>query len=233
MTPLQAVLARLALLAEQSGENVSEPRLRFIAEKLLPYGAEKVCEALEKLLESSRRFPTVAEIREAMGEAEPTARDVGLHVATVLLQAVSRYGSLQPGNARGAEAIKQAIGESAWSVALKLGGWNSLCDMAGDNVTALRAQIRDLVECYTRTGQMDQTDVPMHLPAHSAALAAIPGSDSPRALPEAKREILEEKIKLLKSVRERTAAGEISDDEAFALIRAVEVQQAIKEDRAG
>lgn len=92
---MKDIMIRLALLAEQSGEKVSDTRLKFTAEKIFPFGADDVCRALEKLLESSRRFPTIQEIKFAMGVAEPTGRDLGTRVANTMIEAMGKYGSLK------------------------------------------------------------------------------------------------------------------------------------------
>src|SRR5689334_17808421 len=86
------VVALLGLLAEQSGEKVSDARLEFIARKLTELGANESCIALNKMLETARRFPTVAEVKALMGLAEPTARDYGNELAGVILNTIARVG---------------------------------------------------------------------------------------------------------------------------------------------
>lgn len=160
---MKKIMVRLALLAEQSGEKVSETRLEFTAEKLLQFGEDKVCFALEKLLESSRRFPTIAEIKKEMGIAEPTGRDLGTHVANLMIQAMGKFGSLN--SAKQATALKLALGDAVWDVVERLGGWNLCCDRAGENVPSFIAQTRDLVESYASTGMLSFEQLPKALPS--------------------------------------------------------------------
>jgi len=162
------IFMRLALLAEQSGEKVSEMRLKFATEKLGVYDPDQVCAALEKLLESSRRFPTIAEIKKEMGVAEPTGRDLGTRIANLIIQAMGKYGSLN--SVKQTEAIKLAIGPVAWDITNKMGGWNMCCDRAADNMTAFIAQTRDLVESYSASGLIEDGDIPATLPSLGEAL---------------------------------------------------------------
>jgi hypothetical protein len=165
---MRKIMIRLALLAEQSGDKVSETRLEYTAEKLVQYGEEKVCIALEKLLETSRRFPTIAEVKAALGVAEPSGRDLGTRVANLMIQAMGKYGSLN--SVKQTEAIKLAIGHVAWDIANKMGGWNMCCDRAADNMTAFIAQTRDLVESYNASGLIEAGDIPAALPSLGEAL---------------------------------------------------------------
>lgn len=167
------VLMMLAMLAEQSGEVVSETRLDYVGQRLLQLGTpNEVCAALEALIESSRRFPTVAEVREAMGVADPTARDAALMLADRVLAGVSRYGELQPGNVKGARAIERALGPAAWELVLRQGGWNAVVDRAGQAGT-FKAQLRDAAESYLKCGIINRDDVTSkRLPSHYEALAA-------------------------------------------------------------
>ena len=171
---MKKIMIRLALLAEQSGEKVSEVRLEYTAEKLFPLGCADVCAALEKLLDSSRRFPTIEEIKTAMGISDPaplTVRDIGTQIANLLIEAMGKYGTLN--SARQTEAIKIAVGPAAWEIAAKLGGWDLCCERAGENPMAFVAQARDLAEAYRST--IKSADLPSALPSLSAALDLADG----------------------------------------------------------
>lgn len=167
------VLVMLAMLAEQSGEVVSETRLDYVGQRLIQLGTPtEVCAALEALIESSRRFPTIADVREAMGVADPTARDAALMLADRVLAGISRYGELQPGNVKGARAIEAALGPAAWELVQRQGGWNAVVDRAGQAGT-FKAQIRDAAESYLKCGVISRDDVTGEkLPSHFEALTA-------------------------------------------------------------
>lgn len=155
------VLVLLAMLAEQSGETVSPQRIDFTGQRLLALAdADRVCAALTSLLESARRFPTVAEVRAEMGMSEPTAKDEALLISNAICSALVRFGWLQPGYTIGAKARERAVGAGAWEVITRAGGWNAVLDRLGENESALRAQLRDLCEAYLRTGIIDRGQLP-------------------------------------------------------------------------
>lgn len=170
MNGLQKITVLLRHLAEQAHETVSDARMALVAERLMPYGSERVCEALVKLLDSSRRFPTVDEVRAAMGEATASGRDIGMQVANLLLDGVRRYGEAT--NPRTAAAIERALGETAWRVVTALGGWNAVVEAAGAD--HFRAQVRDLVDSLSRTAGFAVDRLPAALPSLSAALLPAP-----------------------------------------------------------
>jgi|688.fasta_scaffold473024_2 hypothetical protein len=167
------VMVRLALLAEQSGEKVSETRLKFTSEKILSFGnADLVSAALEKLLESSRRFPTVDEIKKAMGFSEPTNKELGTHVANLLLQAMGKFGETSPGNLKHANAVRFAVGEQVFEIVTKMGGWNFCIERANENIPFFISQTRDLVEAYVAAKVIDKNQVPAALPSRADSFAA-------------------------------------------------------------
>jgi len=181
---MKKIMIRLALLAEQSGEKVSEVRLEYTAEKLFPLGCADVCAALEKLLESSRRFPTIEEIKRAMGLAEPTGRDLGNRIANLIIRAMGKYGSLNSDKHR--EAVRLAVGPVVWDIVDKLGGWNLCCDRAADNMTSFIAQARDLVESYSLSGLIEGGEIPDSLPSLGRALEIAESQRQIEQRPEVK-----------------------------------------------
>jgi hypothetical protein len=158
---MRDVMVRLALLAEQSGDKVSDARLDFTAEKIIGYGATEVCEALELLLENSRRFPTIEEIKKALGVSEIDGRDLGTHSANLLIAAMGKFGALN--GAKQSLAVKLALGESLWHIVESMGGWNLCIDRAGENLSAFVAQTRDLVASYSASGVIDAKKIPTKL----------------------------------------------------------------------
>jgi hypothetical protein len=174
VTAKKQILALLALLAESSGENVTEARLSFTASRLTDLDPEKVCAALSELLESARRFPTVAEIKAKMGIKEVTELDEARLVADRILEGVPKYGSVSGENRRSSAAIELAMGEACWTVIRRFGGWNLIVDLAGENMSGLRAQLRDAASTYLSTGIIDRGNIPRDpVPTFSVALTEV------------------------------------------------------------
>lgn len=193
------LLMLLAMLAEQSGENVSETRIEFVARRLMELAPlPDLCRAIEKMLDSARKFPTVEEVKRALGKVDPSAADEGRLLSETLASAVAKYGSLQPGNVKGALAIEQAIGPAAWEVVLRAGGWNTIVDRMGENASAFRAQMRDLATSLLETGAIPRGKVPEKLPSHAASLTAV--ANHPQ-LEACERAELEKKLEAAKTKR--------------------------------
>ncbi len=192
------ILMLLAMMAEQSGEKVSEMRIDFLGTSLLEVApAEKIVEALSRLLRSSRRFPTVGEVEAEMGLAAPTAKDEALLIADTIIGAAIRFGWLQPDYLEGAKAREACVGQAAWAVITKQGGWNNLLDRLGENQMALRAQLRDLAESYLKTGLIQPGTVPLSAPPPSAAIEAV---QNPRLLELEDKRRSEAKLKLTEEI---------------------------------
>lgn len=156
MTSTRRIGVLLALIAEQCGETITEARLEFMLSRLEGLDARKLEQALESLAESSRRFPTIAEIKAAMGQSDATARDKALVIADRILAGVAKIGEIPPGGVTIGESVRHVVGETAFEVVQAMGGWNRVVAMAGEGQNILRAQIRDYAEAGYRTGRFER-----------------------------------------------------------------------------
>jgi len=196
----------LGLLAEASNEKVSPLRLEFTAKHLFLLGADNVCEALGKLLQSARRFPTVAEVKAEMGRAELTPEDEAKMIAERILTAVGQFGEIPPGNTTTPEAVRMALGIAAWEVVGRSGGWNAVVDRSGENQVSARAQIRDIAGVYLKTGVIERGTLPEKTVGASEVIGEakrrhrILLPEAPQMTDEQKR-LLEAKIADLKQQR--------------------------------
>lgn len=190
------ILQRLAMLAEQSGENVSEPRLEFMARRLLTLNAPDVCTVLEGMLETQRRFPTVGEIKAAMGITDVSDEDKAREVAERIWGGIAKIGSII---GRGVLAcddsgkiliengdvvivpdpkwkrLAEHLGPIGLAVVNAQGGWSRICDTAtDDNATTLKAQWREFAAVLIRKARAGTTDeAPDFAPLPEAARTAL------------------------------------------------------------
>lgn len=149
MEPNVKVLALLAMLAEQTGEKISEARGEFMVAKLLPLGAQAVCQTLEAMLETARRFPTVGEIKAAMGLAQMSDQEAGRAVGERIYAAIARYGDCRADRQR----IWDFIGPIGLEVVRLQGGWDHLCaTVQEDDATTWKAQWRELATIVAKQG---------------------------------------------------------------------------------
>lgn len=164
------LIGLLVLLAEQSGEKVSESRMEFMARRLLPLGADRVCGALEKMLDKARRFPTVAEVKTELGivDAPVSDEDKGREVGERIWAALCKWGS----QLSRWDEISTYIGPIGVEVVKMQGGWQAICDVAtNDQAAALKAQWRGLAIILAAKGSRGTLDEPPEF-------GSLPGSVS-------------------------------------------------------
>ncbi len=186
------VLMLLAALAEQCGEQVMEARLEFMTRRLLALNdLPRVCEALEGLLETAKRFPTVGDIKDAMGMRPASDESLAAEAATRILGAISKYGSQQYGSGRDCFAVQQAfIGEIGWHVVNISGGWQFICDSTdNENMLTAKAQWRGMALAAVQSAKRGTLDLAPALPPGPAAkaIAALADSCDITMMPRRKR----------------------------------------------
>jgi hypothetical protein len=152
MSPEVQVLALLAMLAEQTGEKVSQARSDFYAERLIPLGAGRVVEALKRMMDGAKRFPTVNEIKAELGEAPQTAEDKGREVADRIWVSLTRgwASSLSPAVQAERDTFVGPIGVE---VVRQMGGWQRLGEVCmEDEETTRKAQWRETARIIAQKG---------------------------------------------------------------------------------
>lgn len=182
MNPGKQIIGMVALLAEQSGEQVSEARIRFLTERLAELDSDKVMVALQRLLETARRFPTLGEVRAAMGIAEPQAKDHALLLADRICEGVIKYGEILAANT--ARGFEQAMGPVAMALIARQGGWNACVDRAGENFGVFKAQLRVTAESMMSTqglevGPADTAPLPSLCTIAATGRALLLGAQQP------------------------------------------------------
>lgn len=136
------ILAILALIAEQTKEQISPTRLEFIYEALKPFPSAAVVDALKRVAMSARRFPTPTEILAEMGVKQLSNREQAVESVALIMGAVKRFGYTGT-----TEEVEPYVGPLAWRAIKTLGGWRAFCDpITNDNETSVKAQVRDLCE---------------------------------------------------------------------------------------
>lgn len=105
------------------------------------YGYDDLVAALEKIIGNRGdrdAFPSVKTIKEQL---DPSVDDEALaaEAATRLAGSIGRYGYTNPAEARA------YMGEVAWAIVEREGGWQGLCERTKENqIPTLKAQWRQL-----------------------------------------------------------------------------------------
>jgi hypothetical protein len=162
------VIGMLAILAEQCSEKASDQRLAWMASKLVVHGLQPCATAIESLMSSARRFPTVSEIEREMGvgAASVDTEAIGREIADKIYTAMRKFGAWK--NRR--QQVEEFLGPVGIEVVRQLGGWEYLCATTlEDDIPILKAQWREsAIGVAERIKRGDLNAVP------GAQLAAIP-----------------------------------------------------------
>lgn len=173
----EKIMVMLAMLAQQSGEEVSRERLKFTYERTENIPLDVLLGGLNTLLERAKKFPTVVEIRESCGimaQKTISARDVASQIANRIWECVCTIGTIC-GTSR-FQTLEEKLGDTGMQVVRMSGGWNHLVDAcASGEKTSHVAQWRDLAESILAGVNKSHYALP---DAHREAL----GANSPKLL---------------------------------------------------
>ncbi len=178
----ETVIKGLLAIASRCGVSLSEWETDLYLDHLEPLGWPRVVDALRRIylnLDGRGRMPSVNEIRAACGIAiEPSApttvRDEALDVASRIVGAIARPGSMtRPGSGGKVFLAEEKVGELAWAVVQRIGGWPLLCESHNsENSTTWLAQIRDVAASMIDKAKRGTLDLPPAIPR-----PALPGVD--------------------------------------------------------
>lgn len=147
------VQSMIKILAESTGQTLSEERFRFILTQTKDIPEPRLFAALAQLASTARTFPTVHDIRKICGVAQPDTMDHAVQIANRILEVIPKVGEVQ--SSTGGKALKLMLGENASFVVDRMGGWNNVLEGANEGMNALRAQLRETARSYIDTGQID------------------------------------------------------------------------------
>lgn len=163
MSDITKIAFYLAILAEQVGEKLSEPRSEFYLECLSEFPADQVVAAMKSLIQTATRFPTIQQIKQAMGLApiddhKAQATAAAHEIWQLIARGISIHG--QP------RATASPLAEETVRL---LGGWRCLSDSIEDNEQrpTFTAQWRDLaltVIPRIAAGTLPQIEAPTSKP---------------------------------------------------------------------
>lgn len=181
MTTLEMVEIKkiIILTAVYYGRELTPEVVAMMAEDLtdLPYSQVREAYATYRRNPKNRAMPLPAQIRDQIApqiDDDTEARDA----AGRIIQAISKYGYNNAGSAR------TFMGELAWSVVNRQGGWTSLCEsFMVANTGIWQAQFRDLAKAQLSLARAGRLDTPPELPgSRTMQIAELSQTDKKRAL---------------------------------------------------
>ena len=135
--PKEIIFEALRRLAIIKGQDITSERIELYCEILEQYPLNKTCDAIKTFVLKKSNFPDLPDI---IAIIEPTLdiRDVANEMAGEIINAILKFGATNLADA------KICLGDLAWYVVERSGGWGILCLTEIDNLGTLRAQLRDM-----------------------------------------------------------------------------------------
>jgi hypothetical protein len=168
-------------LASMYGRDIPRPALKLMLDAIADLPAPAILKALEDWARSSKSktHPLPAEIRDVVTPVIDD-RSIATDLSKRISGAISRRGWTWPstcqydGHANFEEAVKAELGELAWEVIRRCGGWQRIHDDYFDvDAGVFTAQLRDHIESVSKMAKAGVLHIPPALPAAKS-------SDAPR-----------------------------------------------------
>lgn len=120
----------------------------------------------------NKSFPLPADIRDFIYpeiDDDASAKES----ASRLMASVSKFGYTQPKEA------KEYMGEAAWSIVSRYGGWTTICEQLGVELDrqVFQAQVRDLIKSHMSFSRMGIIDYKPALPEASKKRDLMPAGE--------------------------------------------------------
>lgn len=167
-------------LSAYYGRKIDDGVLNLYVEDLEDLNFESVVQAMTSYRRDpkNRMLPLPAQIRDIVSP-EPTDRDLAEKMLERVMAAIRHHGYMNY------ESAKADIGDEAWTVVERMGGWYSICTNPDHNPGVFRAQFLNAAESYCRAYNYD----------FSKSILGSRYSPRPKELEMAERKI--EALKLL------------------------------------
>ena len=137
-------------------QNISDQVLKMYVYDTKDFTIDEMRKAFEIYRNSSESnfFPLPGSLKR-MIRPEPNEEDESLELASIIFEAVKKFGYINPTKAR------EFIGELGWSVLEGFGSWAHFCQLLSvENQGIIRAQIRDSAKAKLRRAKAGRTELP-------------------------------------------------------------------------
>lgn len=132
----------MVVLAEVYNRQISQAAIGVMADALMDLDGAAVVTALKKYISdpNSKGFPMPGQIR-SMVSPEMSSDQLAVEAASKIVEAMAKFGWTNADNAR------TFMGEIAWDVVTREGGWTALCERTNnDDLPFLKSQWRELAK---------------------------------------------------------------------------------------
>lgn len=121
---------------------------------------EDVLRGLMEIVKSEgfSKIPTVKQILEASGIKHVSDRDEAEEICGQIIFSISKFGSYQ------AVKAKEYLGEVAWMVVVRYGGWESLCSSKLEEKDFMRSSLRSICQSVRALQAAGRLNAPLEVP---------------------------------------------------------------------
>jgi hypothetical protein len=129
------------------GISTTEDRINITAtylQKKNEFSEDQILWAIAQLFETSKYFPDVSDVLKLLRPSQESIADEGNLIAGEIIDSLSRFGQYQ------AKEARESLGETAWYVVERFGGWTTVCNLTYSELGTARAQMRRLAEASVR-----------------------------------------------------------------------------------
>jgi hypothetical protein len=134
----QDVVKALMAMAVIYDKQLTEAAADMLVQDLSEHDPFTILRALKLCRLELNRFPTTAEILKRLNPSSEISQVQ--EIIGTIFKAINWYGYPNP------EGARSMIGNVGWKAVEFFGGWQSLCDSPGDDLSILRGQLRKAVE---------------------------------------------------------------------------------------
>jgi hypothetical protein len=176
VTP-EIILKKLFILAEMTRHELSEELAELYLSALQRIEPEAVSSVLDRMIMSRsgrEGFPTIGDIVEqAKPKTEP--QDDAIEAASLIWGSIAKFGRTNPKEA------KAHMGDLAWEIVQRLGGWSSVCTTEASQRASFIAQARQLGEAVSKKALLGSLEDRPALGPHHRLITSIAEKRDPEA----------------------------------------------------
>jgi len=155
--PKLRFLEMLNTVAALANVSLTKTLVAVYVEELEPVGLDRAAAALRRYATKTTPrtgLPTIEQIKADLGAGEPSDDAQARDAVSRIVESICRLGYNWPIQAQ------QAVGELAWEIVRRSGGWETVCEdyTYAREKTVMLAQWRELAKSLlerARTGQLD------------------------------------------------------------------------------
>lgn len=136
----------LSVLSLAVGQPQSDERLIVYADILCEYDFKAVVSVLRNMAKTEEFFPKPNKIISKISGTDFSTEDLSNEIAGEIIESISSFGRYN-------EAAAKNHLKEKWAIVENYGGWSVLCETEFDNLTTVKAQLRDLSKAHINRGK--------------------------------------------------------------------------------